>query len=315
MAIVFVRETFDRPGSQDVGPRTKNVRSFIVLTDSTSDNEETVRGAVDPSTAMTVPSRWQLHPDNGFLAVSRITSRPNRNQPLLHEVRVEYESQIPDPNEVPDDPLLEDPFVEWFFVPGTRPAVTGRWLGEVGADNAADPQVVISNSAGITFPEPMFMDDSRLGLRVTRNESVFPVTVALLFQDAINSDVFLTAAVGQAKVQNIRAVGPFTRNQITYLKITYEIHFRRDGWILEHRDEGKYQINAANPLQPGQPFHVPCTDGTGQPVIEAVPLNGSGNQAVLDPMLAPGSAGYNSQFIKLRFGVYNFQAFSALNLG
>src|SRR5262249_15878222 len=93
-------------------------------------------------------------------------------------------------------PLFKRPDVRWGFANFQRP---GIWT----IDN---PSRAIVNSAGEPFDPPVEIDDSRLVLTLVRNEPAFAPLTSLLYKDAINSDTFLGAAPGLAKIAMLSSV-------------------------------------------------------------------------------------------------------------
>ena len=319
MAVVWVHKTFDRTGKKQTPRGVQSKRNFQVLTDDAADDDGVVLSAVDPATSLAIPARFSVHPGNSSLRVDRVSSRPNRNQPFLHEVTVEYNSlQLPeeDQEKLVPNPLDRNPTVEFFFVAGREPARIGRPLLQTFLDNDPDIlEVPIVNSAGQSFQDTMFIDASRPAVRITRNEANFDVTRAMQFTDAVNLIEFMGVSTGRAKMMNIRGRGPFQENGIKYIRVTYEIHFRPLGWIIEHLDEGFMEVKTVNPFDPGQPELVPATDGFGNPVTSPVPLDGFGNKLVFPRTATPGSPEYMDALVQLSWGPYPLKDFGELGLG
>jgi hypothetical protein len=133
------------------------------------------------------------------------------------------------------------------------------------------------------------MDESRPVLTIKRNEPSFVGTLAIAYQDAVNTDSFAGANAGQCKIFNISAekhIEPWgpegAEEDVTYWSVTYEIHFRREGWHKDILDQGRYEIESGDKLKA-------IEDSEDRPVADPVLLDGSGKQlpAGEDPVFLP----------------------------
>jgi hypothetical protein len=75
-------------------------------------------------------------------------------------------------------------------------------------------------------------------LTIQKNRASFSQSVAIDYQDAINSDSFLGFSAGKVKVAGISATSQ-TENKVFFWAVTYEFHFRREGWQVETLDQGR----------------------------------------------------------------------------
>ncbi|WP_254509892.1 hypothetical protein [Anatilimnocola floriformis] len=285
MSIVSVREVGGgREGSVNEKGERRYTRVFQVITDSALDGPLLVR------TAPGIPGRGNIYAtatefDPGA-KVKTITPSQSDN-PKIWEVRVEYDSVTEDE---PENPLERPPEVSWSAAPYSRVA----WKDNDGK--------AIVNSAGHYFDPPLEVDDSRPVLSVTRNEAAFNPSLAIDYQDAVNSDGFLGFSPGQAKVAKIDASSA-TENDIFYWKVSYEFHFRREGWELSVLDQGRYEKIGGKPV-PIPEFDVAGNEIPGSQVTDPVPLNGAGAR-----LNNPGPD--TVQF--LSFKVYKERPFSAFS--
>ncbi len=119
-----------------------------------------------------------------------------------------------------------------------------------------------------------------------------------MYQDAVNDDEFWGAIEGTAKFKGIeverktRMATSLRGNvglQIVYLRVTYTIHFRGEGWDLVLLDAGpRYRPSNLNPNK-----LVSFQDGQGHPYIDL--LDGKGHNLLplanapppMDPTAAP----------------------------
>lgn len=160
----------------------------------------------------------------------------------------------------------------------------------------AGNQVV--NSALDPFDPPLERDDSRLILRIRRNEAAFSATDAAQYKDKINSDVFAGQAIGAVKVNDITGDPAWSGEMGLYFVVTYEFEISNLawGWNLKVLDAGYNVLNGSGDLVPAQ-----LADGSF--ATKPVPLNGSGVLAVPPPAL--GSANW------LEFEAYGSISFAS----
>lgn len=269
MAIVWCREQWKGRSTvrDDKGTR-EYMRTFQVLTDSVYTSQLLVREA----TAFGLPAMFAgyISADGSefdtYALVSRISARQDEENGFLWNVEVQYSTQANDPDRVIDpvtgqpidDPLLEPQEIEWSFQQFQKPL-------ERDLDNIA-----IASSAGGKFDPAIVVDDSRLVVRITKNEPTFIVAVAILYQDAVNDDWFFGSAPGTAKIASLRGVKQSKYGRV-YYQNTYEIHFRREGWQLKvlDRDYSHVQNQSARNRQR-------AVDAQGRPSGDPILLNGYG---------------------------------------
>jgi hypothetical protein len=161
----------------------------------------------------------------------------------------------------------------------------------------------IQNSAGEWFDPPPEIDDSRPILTIQRNQALWSPALAIQYQDAINSEPFLGFAKGVVKVAGISATNQIENGQ-AFWSVTYEFHFRRDGWELKVQDRGQNRKWKDGDRPDLQGKLIPIGDG-GIFTSVAVPLDGNGQ-----PLQDPGPTNVKYQ----TFTVYKSLPFSALGV-
>jgi hypothetical protein len=280
--IISVREVSSgRTGTVNEKGERSYTRTFQVITDSALDGPLYVRQAPG------IPVRGSIYATDTEIdpgaRVKSITPSQSDN-PKVWEVRVEYSSTTEDEQE---NPLERAPEISWSAAPYTRVA----WKDNNGK--------AIVNSAGQYFDPPLEVDDSRPVLTITRNEASFNPSLAIDYQDAVNSDAFLGFSPGQAKVAMIQASSA-TENDVFFWRVTYEFAFRREGWALSVLDQGRYEKVSGKPV-PIKEYDTAGNAIPGSHVTDPVPL--SGGSRLDNP--GPDSV----QF--LSFTVYKERAFSA----
>lgn len=291
MAIVSVSEkTGARGGETEKGEFTYT-RVFIVITDSGLVGSGFVRAATG------IPRRGDIYAtatefDTSSFA-KEISAEQDSENPRLWNVTVNYGTISPEEKAQQEEPnpILRPAVFSWSFQKAGR---------AVYKDINDKP---IRNSAGEYFSPPPEIDDSRPVLVVNRNEPSFNPSIAIDYQDAINSDSFLGFSAGKVKVAGIAAQSA-SEGQYSFWQVNYEFEFRRDGWqlILEDLGRNRKWKTGDPPAESGQ--LQPILSG-GVPVSDAVPLDGSGQ-----PLANPSP----SNRVPLPFDVYKSLPFASLSL-
>jgi hypothetical protein len=218
--------------------------------------------------------------------VTKISSEQDQDNPFLWLVHVDYSTKWFDPqralqdpfNPATQNPTQRNPEITWSFQKYQKPITTD-------INGAA-----LVNSADEPFDPPVEIDDSRPALTVSRYEIIFSPALAVAYMDAVNSDPFAGALPGTAKVDSITGVFVYVEGFFLW-KVTYVIHFRREGWDLQPLDAGLTEIftgpggvRQRRPIQDpsGQPVTAPqLLDGTGRALAQAgAPITVLGNTVV-----------------------------------
>jgi hypothetical protein len=302
MSVTAVKETWvNRRGAQ-TDTNSDYERVFRVLTDNPLD------GPVTVLTAPGIPKLLEAYADaNGSVDGNAFCNKrePTQDQddPTTWLVRCYYTT------DVTQSPWLAPPEVTWGTEKYQRPAYAAfNPFYPNPNDKSVTQFVPVINSAGEMFDPPPMFDDSRPTLTVRRNELVYNQAIAVLYQDAVNSDNFAGFAPGVAKMDSITAVSK-QAGPITYWEVTYTIHFRREGWALLLLDSG-YSEAVPDPNNAGKLIKRLIYDPSGHPVSSQWPLNGVGQKLVLDT-----TKPINEQLVFLSFNVYKALAFADLRLG
>lgn len=239
-------------------------RAFDVLTQTRNVGPFQVLLAEDPTTGLAVPGDFDdYHAGDDAVSFAYVRSKEakrDQQQPLLWNVDVRYSTATEtQQRQVAENPLDRPAVYSWDNV---------QYQKVARKDVEGAP---IKNSAGERFNPAPEIDDSRPVLRVERNEVSFNEARAIDYQDAVNTDMFHGFDPGKAKVAKIAGTSEY-ENSVHYWKVVYEIHFRREGWLLSVLDEGTFYLSGGEKKL--------FKDAQGQ-FLHTGLLNGSGGQAAV----------------------------------
>lgn len=221
--------------------------------------------AFDVRTAAGLPLMFSEHPDEAGLRVVDVAIQQVDDNPYIWEVTVKYSSVL-DNGEQDENPLNQPAVIEYSSAPYQRVA----WKT---IDN-----VSVTNSAGMFYDPPVMMDDSRPVIRITKNKASFDASLAMAYQDAINTDSFLGIAPYCCKVASFGGRKQFkavNNVQIPYWEVTLEVHCNFDTWWLQVLDQGYFE-------------YAGTADVNGKPVLREIRYSNNGNP-VNGPTLLNGS--------------------------
>lgn len=166
-------------------------------------------------TATGIPQRGTAHPEDSGAKVKTIDAEVDNDDGLKWLVSVTWQSPT---LEIETSPILEPPEISYGFAQFSRVA-----------DKDIDDNPIV-NSAGETFDPPLEQDDSRAVVLIKRNEASFYFARAIAYQDAVNTDAYSGAEPGTLKIARITADRKVHSVFGVYYEVTYEIHYRPDGW-------------------------------------------------------------------------------------
>lgn len=282
MTILWVKEKFSgRSGSiNDSAVREYN-RCWLVKTTTYYSGPVLIRLAANSFGIPLLFSYYQngdgSEHDTGAILQS-FDTRKNDEAPNLWELEATYSTLTKDQQSHFDsngqpilDPLKEPQEVEFTFSQFQKP-IEKTIYGEATV-----------NSTGDAYDPPIMIDDSRLVLRISKNEPTFDPHAAVLYQDAVNEDSFLGFGPGMAKINNLRGLWT-SRNGVRFSQNTYEIHFRPEGWDIQVLDRGYAYLDSNN-------RRVRACDAQQRPLADPILLNGAGKP--LQPLNSayPGAVG------------------------
>lgn len=277
MTVTYLGEdTGGRRAQNNLGTRTYT-RVFKLKASSKSDSAYTV------GSNASLPIIGSVYPDDAG-AWCRTLIVENNDPFAGWKVTAEYSSEV----ELGTDPTTDPAIIDWSSEQFQKVA----WIAYAGTG--------ILNSAGDFFDPPNMMDDTRRSVRVTKNLASVPSWI-LSYQDAVNSDTFsvdgVSIGIGVAKMQRVDVGRKEKRNGVSFRTVEFDIHFRKEGWLLRPLDAGFREKQGAGRI------NMTNQDGT----LPAAPicLDGSGAK-LANPTL--------SNAVFLSFIVYETKAFSSLPL-
>lgn len=277
MSILSVIETAGRTlGINQKGDREAE-RLYLVRADSKTENATNVRLATG------LPLMFSAHPDDAGLNVIDIAVNQKDDNPFIWEVTLKYSSVLEN-GEQDENPLNQPAIIEYDAAPYQK--VAFKTITNEG----------VTNSAKMFFDPPLMMDDSRPVIRITKNKASFSASMALAYQDAINTDGFLGIAPYCAKVARFGATKRFKSIggvQLPYWEVHLEVHCNFDTWWPQVLDQGYF-----------------TNTGTGP---EEIRYAANGNP-VNGPSLLDGAGDQSSTAVFLTFRVYRELPFSALGM-
>lgn len=248
--------TAERKGALLEIPRRKYVRRFHAITDSVLDSSKTIRAHI---LCPKLGDQYVTPNEQDLLATCvdvRVNARPE--SPFSWYVEAEYDTaRLVDATL--ENPLLMPAELSWDFLSYERARVR---------DVLGIPYV---NSSQEAFDPPIMGEEKRPVLTVVRNEATFSAAFALQYQLVVNSDVFAGAAPGFARINKING----TRQReigVTYYKVTYEVEFRREGFVRPVLDQGFRDKDKKQFLDPlnAQPYSGPTLmNGKGKRLSDA----------------------------------------------
>lgn len=244
MAVTDVDEISGSRQSRQDANSTTATRQYRVLTDSFATTEYTVL------TNASVPSIGEAFPDNSFLSVESKAAVQVTNEPKNWIVTVNYSTSVPeDKDEIIPDPPARPPEVSITQIKSTEPVhIITDFFNRTGGDT----NIVLQNSAGVSYDPPIERDVIDLAINVVQNLEDFNPDDVLGFRGAVNSEVWETFDRGTARIVNIGYVR-VTENGVTYWKRSIEIHVREKTddytwdtiypWQILRKNEGVQQVN------------------------------------------------------------------------
>ena len=217
-----------RSGNQGADWRRAYTRAWVVITDDVNDGPKTVREALPVALGMSYYVSETEKDLGAFVNNIRVDEDSRAEDGYQWIATVEYGPY--QPLEHPQSPLDEQPRISWSWAQFER-------IAERDVDDEA-----IVNAANDAYDPPPMRDDSRPVLQLVRNEANFDQTLADQYRDKVNSTSFFGADPGVVKVQNISANRVLHPDIGYYWEVSYEFHFKSEGWHFFILEQGMNKI-------------------------------------------------------------------------
>ena len=212
MAWVATRETMGNNSSIDDLERTRYTRNFVVVFD------DTVSSAKEAREAPGLPALY--NPFEG----------PSQQDIDLDSIAVGIQAQQD------DNPLvwrIQIQFASVKFVTQIRLAFQeDQKPGYRDFDGRS-----IVNSAGSLFDPPIMIPWIRGIITITKSKPTIDYFELADLADTTNEDVWLSFPIGTLKMACPQAESFFESGQFGW-RVTYEIHYRKEGWLQRELDRG-----------------------------------------------------------------------------
>ncbi len=264
-----------------------------------------------------VPQRWDAHPIDTVARCIHVRPEQDKTNPYIWYLTCQYSTDYT--LEDFDDPVYTLPELSWEIeerqvpVPGLLKTkeVRTTTTSKTGVTKT-NVQIIAwvdfcRNSAGDIFDPPPMYDKADPVLCIEIITSVFDSQTAMLFNNAVNSDVFLGADPNQVRCK-ILAKRFQWRDQFRW-RLTYRFAYRAEGWQPQILDCG-YHYRAADGADPTA-FHddegnpkIGLLDGHGKPLVWLTETNDD-NHANHEPSSTP---------VWLQFTAYSSIPFAPLNI-
>lgn len=277
-----------RTASKGVGAKRKYEWSYRAVCDL-ADTE------YDVLVSDSIPRLYAQHPSDRRAVVKDVNvnrmADGTGEDASIYEIRVSFDTDpVSERNSQADNeenPLDRPAEISWDYL--TQPFVITKTVD--------DPPLPIENTAGTPYDPGIEVEETIVVLHITRNEANFSASTALAYGNTVNSSTFYGAAAGKAKILPPRAQR-VVENDMTYWRVSYEVHFRELGWKVISVNRGLEYLKTAN----DKSTRTAVIGKDGQTATEPVKLKEDGT------LWTSGTVFYNE------FKVYLSKNFGALNL-
>lgn len=255
MAVVSI--TPIRGGESEHGADERRyLQNYLIVCDSDTDDHLTIRTSAEflALTQGHYVGRDGAEDEGAFLERGRL--RNKEDLPAHWEFEAEFSTfggETSDPNNPDNNPLLEPPEVHFGWREAKEPLKAKYDLTQFTQIDFTKATLGVMNSARELFNPPPEIDAPRQVVRITRNEAFLDPIVVWYYSQTLNYVEFWNAPQGHLLMIPITADRQFKTGRF-YWKVTYEMHFKKDGWeprLLDHGSyywDGGYDIN--NPPDP-----------------------------------------------------------------
>lgn len=212
------------------------------------------------------PKMFQGHPNDPRAVVIHVDPRRVPRSQRHWEVTVEYTTNVgkrKDPN-----PLARPAEITGEFNDVRRPVFKDRH-GKLPQTTAGEPILIEE-------------EESDLILNVQKNIPPVLPNWIFTFNNCTNADAVRirgrTAPKGTLKIKGIRFGDVTSENDVPFIPISFQLHFRRSGWDREVLNQGLYELVTRFNRKANKDVtsYERIKDGMGREITEPVPLTRDG---------------------------------------
>ena len=269
MSVISVKEEWSGRLASGDGVCRSGTRTFTVVVSDPVDTPVMVQKAYAVGDG--IPRKGDFYPGDGDLRCEAAVG-VKALAPTVYRVTASYRTPTNSADEAAANtgsPISRAAVASWSFI--------GQDV-EIDEDVNGKPLV---NPNGEPYDPPITRPQNDPVLTIQRNEGVFDYRQAIRYMakgGAVSEGSFLGAKAGQPKIASITSSGRRLENGVRFDPVTYEIHFREDGWKRRVLIQGftirqnKIIIPAGVPIvgRTADPevFIIQARDAKGNPVTE-----------------------------------------------
>lgn len=283
MAVTWISERYGNEADRDEETGSYTRLFWIYVDDPQNDREVTIINDPKVMNYLSGPFQAGSDTDNTVrVAGFRLTQQPEHKHLYEFELRYRSLTAEDDTGGGPGtDPFSEPPEIEYTWA-GAKRAVQAVFEDALTDNSDLTPEqqhairvIGAINSAKEPFDPQPEIDDDRMVLTITLNQPNFNVLAALLYANSVNKFDFAGARAGQILMKPWRARAhqrAVNNVNVFYWRVTYEMHFRIEGWAIKLLDHGSYYYDGGytNPAAPKKKF----LDEDGHPTTGLLDGNG-----------------------------------------
>lgn len=249
MSAFLVGDIGYRTGASSVQTDTGGEQTvvFLVQTDNVNEPKANI-------VAATGFGYFTPNPEDDTKLSQRATVRNHNNEPYLFEVEIFFSSSTSTEEAESADPLDRTTKIRW------RSSTYQKFVWK---DRNGDP---IATTAGELFEDVPGIDDVRWVISVEKNVSSVPTWV-LNYENKLNDTTVTVDGVQfddeLLKLQNLDISNELVENKVKYRRLTFDLHYRSDGWKLQIANRGYYERYDGNLFDDVQPIKIPFADESG----------------------------------------------------
>lgn len=242
-----------------------------------------------------VPRHFDPHPTDPTCSVRKVTPSVLAGA-TVWKIMVEYSSEVPDPGDYEEHPLLR-PVKAWMTAEEVKIPLF--------QDRFGNPVI---NTAGVAYDPPVEITSINKVYHFERNEASWSEAKVDAYLNHLNSSSFCGKPPRHVRCRKFDPQEQ-REKQIKYFKVGYEFEYNQFGFDPRPLSRGVLQIDEEWYNFSGEVRHIRIKDRMGRDVTQAIPLSGDGYA------LQPGDVLSNPNLLEYQtFEGLEEMNFGALNL-